>query len=298
MNQDVGRVVDAIAGRIREQLQEQARAHISPKQPCKAGKEQCIGCGWSSARRADDTRTIMNSGAARVGAALDVGHVPSDIAKYIDHTLLKADATKEQLTRLCSEAKQFGFATVCVNPGNVRFCSDQLRGSSVKVCAVVGFPLGATTAAAKAFEARDAIRAGAREIDMVINIGALKSGDYDAVYEDIRKVVESSSPYKVKVILETGQLTDREKIVASTLSKLAKAAFVKTSTGFGPGGATVEDILLMKTVVGDKLEVKASGGVRTSEDAQRMIEAGATRIGASASVAIVTGAKGGAKSGY
>ncbi|NUN15567.1 MAG: deoxyribose-phosphate aldolase [Myxococcales bacterium] len=240
----------------------------------------------------------MNSGAARVGAALDVGHVPSDIAKYIDHTLLKADATKEQLTRLCSEAKQFGFATVCVNPGNVRFCSEQLRGSSVKVCAVVGFPLGATTAAAKAFEARDAIRAGAREIDMVINIGALKSGDYDAVYEDIRKVVESSSPYKVKVILETGQLTDREKIVASTLSKLAKAAFVKTSTGFGPGGATVEDILLMKTVVGDKLEVKASGGVRTSEDAQRMIEAGATRIGASASVAIVTGAKGGAKSGY
>ena len=207
----------------------------------------------------------------------------------IDHTLLKANATQEEIGKLCEEARKYRFASVCVNTANVRYSKAHLAGSGVMVCAVVGFPLGAMATEAKAFEAREAVRNGAQEIDMVVNIGALKSRDYAAVLEDIRKVVAASAPARLKVIIEASALTREEKIISCTLAKTAGAAFVKTSTGFGSGGATAEDVALMGAVVGPGVEVKASGGIRTTEDADRMIEAGATRIGASASVAIVLG---------
>ena len=226
----------------------------------------------------------------RVGAALGVGAVPADLAKLIDHTLLKPEATRDDVVKLCEEAKKHRFASVCVNTTWVPLCKALLAGSDVMVCAVVGFPLGAMSPSAKAYEAREAVRQGAREIDMVLNIGAMKSRDYETVFEDICRVVKASQPAGVKVILETSALTHEEKIIASSLSKLAGAAFVKTSTGFGKGGATVEDVQLMRSIVGGELGVKASGGVRTAEDAIKMAQAGANRIGASASVAIVTGA--------
>jgi deoxyribose-phosphate aldolase len=214
-----------------------------------------------------------------------------NIASMIDHTLLKPDATKEQLKKLCVEAMKYEFATCCVNSANIPFCAEQLQNSNVKPIAVIGFPLGAASTQTKVFEAKEAIKHGAQEIDMVINIGNLKSKDYQAAYNDIKAVVEASSPLKVKVILETGNLTEDEKIISCTLSKTAGAAFVKTSTGFGKGGATIEDISLMRRIVGDNMEVKASGGIRTREDALKMIDAGANRIGASASIEIVTGKK-------
>jgi deoxyribose-phosphate aldolase len=223
--------------------------------------------------------------------AAGIGHdaPPSDLAPLIDHTLLKPNATRVQLKQLCAEARKYGFATVCVNPVNVRFCAAQLEGSGVRPIAVVGFPLGASTPNAKAFEAREAIRNGAQEIDMVINIGALKERNYAVVLEDIQAVVAASAPKPVKVILETGGLNDEEKVIGCTLSKVAGAAFVKTSTGFGPGGATAADIALMRQVVGSEMGVKASGGVRSLQDVRSMIDAGASRVGASGSVAIVTG---------
>jgi deoxyribose-phosphate aldolase len=212
-----------------------------------------------------------------------------DLAPYIDHTLLKPDATRDDLVKLCDEARKYGFATVCVNSSNVGLASRLLQGCSTKPIAVVGFPLGAGTTSAKTFEAREAIRAGAAEIDMVINIGQLKAKNYAYVECDIHEVVQAAKPRPVKVILETGALTRDEKVIGCALSKAAGAAFVKTSTGFGPGGATAEDVALMRAVVGDDVGVKASGGVRTTADAQKMVEAGANRLGASASVAIVTG---------
>jgi len=235
-------------------------------------------------------RAIQAEGACRVGAGVDVGKVDVEMAGMIDHTLLKADATAADVKKLCDEARKYCFASVCVNSTNVAKASAFLEGSGVMVCAVVGFPLGAMTPTAKAFEAREAVRCGAHEIDMVINIGALKSRDYALVEDDIRRVVQASRPAKVKVILETGALNTEEKIIGCTLSKIAGAHFVKTSTGFGPGGATTEDIALMRKLVGDEMGVKASGGVRTHEDAEKMRAAGADRIGASASVAIVGGA--------
>jgi deoxyribose-phosphate aldolase len=213
------------------------------------------------------------------------------IARLIDHTLLKPDATYDELKKVCDEAVKWSFATVCVNATNIPLVAKLLSGSSVKPIAVVGFPLGAMTPTAKAFEAREAVRNGAREIDMVINIGAMKSKDYALVADDICKVVQASKPYPVKVILETGGLDYDEKVIGCALSKAGGAAFVKTSTGFGKGGATVEDIEVMRRIVGDDIGVEASGGVRSTEDAQKMVAAGADRIGASASVAIVTGAK-------
>ncbi|MBE4749906.1 deoxyribose-phosphate aldolase [Corallococcus sp. ZKHCc1 1396] len=212
-----------------------------------------------------------------------------DLAPYIDHTLLKPEARAEDVVRVAEEARQYGFATVCVNSCHVATAARVLAGASAVPIAVVGFPLGAMLPQAKAFEAREAIRAGAREIDMVLNLGALKAHDYQRVHQDITAVVEASHPVPVKVILETGHLTDEEKVVACALSKAAGAAFVKTSTGFGPGGATVKDIELMRAVVGDEVGVKASGGVRSAEDAVKLLRAGANRLGASASVAIVTG---------
>ena len=211
----------------------------------------------------------------------------STLAGRIDHTLLKPDATHAEIQHVCEEARKYHFATVCVNATNVAIVAELLKDSTTKPIAVVDFPLGAGATAAKAFEAREAIRAGAREIDMVINIGALKSKDYTLVLEDIRAVVEASRPYGVKVILETSSLNEDEKIIGCALSKAAGAAFVKTSTGFAAGGATVADVQLMRRVVGPEMGVKASGGIRTLEDANKMIAAGATRLGASASVAIV-----------
>ncbi|MGE3973048.1 MAG: deoxyribose-phosphate aldolase [Bdellovibrionales bacterium] len=215
---------------------------------------------------------------------------PSQLAGYIDHTLLKPDATADQIRTLCEEAAQYHFATVCVNSSNVRLAAELLKNSTVKPIAVVGFPLGASTPKAKAFETLEAIRNGAQEIDTVVNIGALKSKDYKTVGDDIRAVVEAAGSIPVKVILETSQLNDEEKIIACALSVAGGAAFVKTSTGFAGGGATEEDIRLMRRVVGPNVGVKASGGVRDLETAKKMLAAGANRLGTSSSVAIVTGA--------
>lgn len=203
-----------------------------------------------------------------------------DIAKKIDHTMLKADATTETITRYCKEALEYGFASVCVNSCQVPLVSSLLKGSEVKTCCVVGFPLGAMLTSAKAFEASESVKAGANEVDMVINVGAVKDKNWDFVRDDIKAVVEASKPAIVKVIIETCLLTDEEKVKACELSEEAGAAFVKTSTGFSTGGATVEDIKLMRKTVGDRLEVKASGGIRTPEFARDLVAAGADRIGA------------------
>ncbi|MDU4812282.1 MAG: deoxyribose-phosphate aldolase [Streptococcus sp.] len=211
------------------------------------------------------------------------------VNSYIDHTLLKADANEEQIHALIDEAKEYQFASVCVNPTWVKTAANFLKDSSVKVCTVIGFPLGASTSTVKAFEAKDAIANGADEIDMVINIGALKSRNFKLVEDDIKAVVESSGTKLVKVIIETCLLTDDEKVKACQLAKGAGADFVKTSTGFSTGGATIEDIALMRKTVGPDMGVKASGGARTLEAAQAFIKAGATRIGTSSGVAIMKG---------
>lgn len=209
------------------------------------------------------------------------------IAKKIDHTMLKADASRETIIRYCKEAKEYGFASVCVNSCFAKLVTEQLKDSDVMTCCVVGFPLGAMSTRAKAYEAKCAVEDGASEIDMVINISALKDKDYDLLKEDIKAVVEASKPAKVKVIIETCLLTDEEKIKACEISVEAGAAFVKTSTGFSTGGATVEDIALMRKTVGDRCLVKASGGVRTPEQAKAMIDAGADRIGAGNGVVLL-----------
>ncbi len=248
---------------------------------------------------------VRGKGSARVSARLGVSSVPRDLAKFIDHTLLKADATYDDIDQLCAEARKYGFASVCVNPVHVRRCALALRGSEVLVCTVIGFPLGANAKEIKAMEARRAIREGAREVDMVINIGALKSGDVEAVYEDIRLVreVAHEGGALLKVIIETALLTDEEKVQACLASKRARADFVKTSTGFSKSGATAADVALMARAVDHRLGVKASGGVRSAADAQAMIGAGATRIGASVGIKIVQEARGekvtaGGGSGY
>ncbi len=252
----------------------------------------------SGTRGPEETRALHAAGAERVVAT--VGYCPASdgLGRLIDHTLLKPEADRAQVEQLCREAAQFCFASVCVNPNWVPVCRDLLRGSGVKVCTVIGFPFGAHLPDVKAFEARRAVEQGAEEVDMVINIGALKSKDYALVEQDIRGVVEAVGRNTVvKVILETSMLTREEKIMGCTLAKAAGADFVKTSTGFGGGGATVEDILLMRETVGPEMGVKASGGVRTKEDVEAMVAAGATRIGASAGVKIVRGEAAGGK-GY
>jgi deoxyribose-phosphate aldolase len=300
MASEVDQLVDIITRRVQERLgaagsaAAPARSLLKPRDrgDCvddSAPGEDCASCGACVVRRPWSVRAAEGAGAMRVGALLGVGAVPADLAKLIDHTLLKPEATRDEVVKLCEEARQHRFASVCVNTTWVPLCKALLAGTDVLVCSVVGFPLGAMAPTAKAYEAREAVRQGAREIDMVLNIGALKSRDYETVFEDICRVVKSSAPAGVKVILETSALNRDEKIVACALSKLAGAAFVKTSTGFGKGGATVEDIELMRQIVGSELGVKASGGVRTAEDALKMAAAGANRIGASASVAIVTG---------
>ena len=211
--------------------------------------------------------------------------------KYIDHTLLKADSTKEQITNICIEAKEHDFASVCVNTCYVPLCKELLKDSDVKVCCVVGFPLGAMDTASKAFEAKTAVSNGAGEVDMVINIGALKDKDYDYVTKDIEAVVNASKPSIVKVIIETCLLTDEEKVEACKCAMKANAEFVKTSTGFSTSGATLQDVALMRKTVGTVCKVKAAGGIRSYEDAIKMIDAGADRLGCSAGIKIVEGAK-------
>lgn len=234
-------------------------------------------------------RRVVANGADRVAFHGAAAEVPLDLAKHIDHTLLKPEATAADIDMLADEAREFGFASVCVNPAWVKRAAERLRGSDVMTCAVIGFPFGANTPEIKAMETRRALRDGAREVDMVINIGALKSGDYDLVRTDIEKVVDSAHEGGaiVKVILETAKLTDQEKVIASGIAKEAKADYVKTSTGFGGGGATVFDVALMRETIGPDMGVKASGGVHTAEDVEDLIAAGATRIGASAGVQIV-----------
>jgi deoxyribose-phosphate aldolase len=220
---------------------------------------------------------------------MTVTNIDAAIARLIDHTLLKPEATAGDIRRVCREAREYGFASVCVNPYWVLLAAAELGGTPVKVCTVVGFPLGANSTAMKIAEAEDAIRAGAQEIDMVLNIGELCGGNYDAVRKEIEAVVDAShrSGAIVKVILETALLNDEQKATACLLAKRAKADFVKTSTGFGPGGATAHDVALMRKAVGPDMGVKASGGIRTLDDLRAMIAAGATRIGASASVKII-----------
>ncbi len=289
-NFDMDKLVDEIARAVKVRL---AGGGGEAQAADPAG---CVECGAK-------VQQLIAAGAHRVGftpigdGGPGSGGFPEDVARTIDHTLLKPEATPDDIRKLCEEALRYGFASVCVNPGYVELAHSILGGTPVKVVAVVGFPLGATMAEAKAYEACEAVSKGADEIDMVINIGALKAGQYEIVHDDIRMVVEAVRPAPVKVILETSKLTDEEKVAGCAISKAAGAAFVKTSTGFGGGGATVDDVALMRKVVGAAMGVKASGGVRTKEQALAMIAAGANRIGASASVAIVTG-KGGSGKGY
>jgi deoxyribose-phosphate aldolase len=254
----------------------------------------CPGCNqWCAEKCSKKTRKVVEAGAARISAGAEIGPIEADIARLIDHTLLKPEATRDDIRKLCLEALKFGFASVCINPWNVSLAAEILRGSEVRVCTVVGFPLGATLPQVKMFEAEESIKLGAQEIDMVINVGALKSAQDDAVESDIRGVADACHRGGAicKVILETALLTMEEKVRGSLAAKNAGADFVKTSTGFGPGGATAEDVRLMRAVVGGEIGVKAAGGVRTLEDLQKMVEAGATRIGASASVKILEQAR-------
>jgi len=241
-----------------------------------------------------DVERIVDAGAERIGIVLGSTATAHDWASLIDHTLLKPEASEADIKKLCDEAAQFGFASVCVNPSWVKTAAEFLHGSGVPVCTVIGFPLGATLSDVKAYEARRAIFNGAREVDMVINIGALKSGDDCLVEDDIRAVTDAAHENGVlcKVIIETALLTDEEKVRASLAAKNAGADFVKTSTGFSKGGATVEDVALMRRTVGGALGVKASGGVKGIDDARKMFEAGATRIGASVGVKIAQEASG------
>ena len=254
-----------------------------PDQVCPGCMQRCV---QTCARNAKE---IIAAGAARVSASEKLTNIDPTIAALIDHTILKADATREDVIKVCREARQYSFASVCVNAYWVPLVTAEVAGSPVKVCTVVGFPLGATSTEAKVAETTAAVRAGAQEIDMVINIGALKSGDTDAVRADIAAVVQSAHAGGaiVKVIIETALLDDTQKRVASQLAKAAGAEFVKTSTGFSTSGATAHDVALMRAAVGPQMGVKASGGIRTLDDLRTMAAAGATRIGASASVKIV-----------
>ena len=283
--------------RLVAQIGEELLARVGPQRlPAKPGEglnlpdQVCPGCVQRCVQTcARNTKEIIAAGASRVSASDKLTRIDPAIAALIDHTILKADATREEVIKVCREARQYSFASVCVNPYWVPLVKAELAGSPVKVCTVVGFPLGATSTEAKVAETAAAVRAGAQEIDMVINVGALKSGDTDSVKQDIQAVVKvaHAAGAIVKVILETALLDDTQKTVASRICKAAGADFVKTSTGFSTSGATAHDIALMRAAVGPELGVKASGGIRTLQDVQAMTAAGATRIGASASVKIV-----------
>lgn len=275
-------LVETVTRKVMEALA--ARAGGNP--------DRCADCtGACAAHCSDKVRRIVTVGAGRVTYRGDGRGVPSDLATYIDHTLLKPDATSDRIDKLCDEAREYRFAAVCVNPVWVRRAAARLRGSGVRVASVVGFPLGAALPEIKAMETRRALRDGAREIDMVINVGALKSGDYTLVERDIAGVSDACREVGAlnKVIIEAVLLSDEEKVIASRLAQAAKAHYVKTSTGFAAGGATLLDVALMRETVGPKIGVKAAGGIKNAEEAREMVAAGATRIGASAGVQMVTG---------
>ena len=283
-----------------EAITREVLAALGQGAPSSDPNDPCAGCLQSCAAQcATKVRSLMESGADRIEYHGPAADVPLDLARYIDHTLLKPDASAAEIDKLCDEAAQHHFASVCVNPTWVRRAAVRLRDTEVAVASVIGFPFGATPSDVKAFETRRAVRDGAREIDMVINIGALKSGDFDLVRNDIARVSDAchESGAINKVIIEAALLSDAEKIIASRLAKEARADMVKTSTGYAKGGATVFDVALMRETVGPKMGVKAAGGIRTAEDVQEMIAAGATRIGASAGVKIVSG-QGGASGQY
>jgi deoxyribose-phosphate aldolase len=278
------------------QIGEELLARVGPWPVAKKGEglnlpgEVCPGCVQRCAQTCSrNTKEIIAAGADRVSASERLTKIDPAVAALIDHTILKPEATRADVIKVCREARQYGFASVCINPYWVPLVRAELAGSKVKVCTVVGFPLGATSTEAKVAETAAALRAGAQEIDMVINVGALRSGDQEAVKVDIQQVVRVSheAGAAVKVILETALLDDNEKAVACTLAKLAGADFVKTSTGFSKTGATAHDVALMRRAVGPDMGIKAAGGIRTLEDVRQMTAAGATRIGASASVKIV-----------
>jgi deoxyribose-phosphate aldolase len=282
----VNRLVDVITQEILRVLREQGQ----PLSPAKSQFDSCADClGQCVQHCPDKIAAAIQAGAERFTAKLGIGQVKQELAHLIDHTLLKPDATVQQINQLCHEALLYNFASVCINPTHVKLAAQLLKNSDVKVCTVVGFPLGATSTQAKVHETEQALNDGATEIDMVINIGALKGGDNQLVEQDIAGVVRMahSRGALCKVIIETALLTDEEKVRACRLAKKAGADFVKTSTGFSSGGATIEDVALMRHTVGPNIGVKASGGIRTLVDAQNMIAAGATRLGASAGVKIV-----------
>lgn len=278
--QDVQRLIQIIV----EELAAAQAAPVPARCTCHSLMYECCP---------DRLAGVLEAGATRIGLHA-AGGAAGSVASMIDHTLLKADATRREIEALCREAAEYRFATVCVNPTWVATCAQQLRGSGVAVTSVVGFPLGATTADVKHYETRRAIFDGAREIDMVINVGALKSGDLRLVERDIEAVAVPCREAGAlsKVIIEAALLTDEEKVTACTLARAAGADFVKTSTGFGPGGATAADVALMRRTVGDEMGVKAAGGVRDLEGLKAMVAAGATRVGASAGVRIVQESRG------
>jgi deoxyribose-phosphate aldolase len=284
---------------VRVVTEEVVRYLGAPERAVSAGTvgddEICPECDLNCAEKcARKTRAVVAAGADRISCGPSVVELEAGFAGLIDHTLLKPEASREDIRKLCQEAVRFGFASVCINPWNVPLAAELVRGTKVKVCTVIGFPLGATLSKVKIHEAEEAIKLGAQELDMVLNIGALKSGQDDEVESDIRGVVEVAHRGGAicKVIFETSLLTIEEKVRASLASKRAGADFVKTSTGFSTGGATAEDVALMRAVVGSEIGVKASGGVRTFDDLKKMVCAGATRIGASASVKIMEQAAG------
>ncbi len=292
--QELDLLVTQIGEEILARVAPVAPAALSPVKKGAEGlnlpSEVCPGCIQRCPQTCSrNTKEIIAAGACRVSASESLTRIDPAIAALIDHTILKPDATRTDVMKVCREARKYCFASVCINPYWVPLVAAELSGSGVKVCTVVGFPLGATSTEAKVAETSVALRAGAQEIDMVINIGALRSGDHEAVKLDIQQVVKAAHAAGaiVKVILETALLDDNQKAIACTLCKLAGADFVKTSTGFSTSGATAHDIALMRSIVGPDIGVKASGGIRTLQDLQTMTAAGATRIGASASVKIV-----------
>lgn len=290
-NDDLQKIVERIESLLKDEF------GVSLQDVARARDMQIMdGRGVGVEKNSSSMQDFINLGVGRMTSTLGNGQdIPKEIAKYIDHTLLRPDATPDDIKKLCQEALQYEFASVCVNPTYVKLAAGILRGSPVKVCSVVGFPFGTHTPEVKAFETRQAIRNGAKEIDMVINIGALKAGDEELLYRDIRSVTEACEDGGAlsKVIIETALLTDEEKVKACQIARKARADYVKTSTGFASGGATAHDVALMhEAVKGTKMGVKASGGIRSYADMQKMIQAGATRIGASAGIQIVKEAKG------
>lgn len=285
----VERLVEQITKEVLILLQEEQTGAATDDGTC----TDCIGECVLQCQ--DKVQEVVNAGASRLTSTLGNVDVGPGINKMIDHTILKPDATQDQIAQICYEARKYGFAAVCVNPSYAKLCSELLQGTDVHICTVVGFPLGATSPEVKAYEAQQSIDDGASEIDMVINVGALKSKDYTLVERDIATVTRTchAGGAVLKVIIEAALLNDEEKVIACQLAKAAGADYVKTSTGFGPGGATVHDVELMRRSVGPEMGIKAAGGIGSYEDAKAMVAAGATRIGASAGIKIVQGAGGG-----